>query len=224
MDKWIGALISLAFAMFGGLLVYRGIEAAVELRRQERWPTVDGVVVQSETGRAGDHIRVTFDYQVGGRSFRREMKLDELPQATTKRLQARYPVGGRVAVYHDPLDPGRSVLEHGSQAGNVMVVVFGLIILIPALLILVLFSLLIYVDFQMMIARRHLQKGLVAMEEGRELVREIREQGGEVPPELLEMEERMLARAREVGQMYVDLKGEVEGEEQPSANNRPERE
>lgn len=222
MDKWIGALISLAFAMFGGLLVYRGIEAAVELRRQERWPTVEGLVVQSEAGRAGDRIRVTFDYRVENQSFRREMKLDELPQSTTKRLQARYPAGGRVAVYHDPLDPGRSVLEHGSQVGNVMVVVFGLIILIPALLILLLFLLLIYVDFKMVIARRHLQKGLIAMEEGRELVHEIRDQGGEVPPELLEMEERMLARAREVGQMYVDLKSEVEGED-PSADNRPER-
>jgi hypothetical protein len=108
------------------------------------WPTVEGVVTQSElveTRKSGDRawrpeveVRYVVDgaehttdaiWAAGDRSFR--------DQGEARTVLARYAVGGAARVSYDPDDPSDAILDPGEVWRAWLTVGFGLVLIIAGL-------------------------------------------------------------------------------------------
>jgi hypothetical protein len=113
-------------------------------RASAAWPTAEGIVTRSEvthsTDADGDDTyrpEVTYEYSVQNRSYENyTIKFGEnsySSQRQAEEIGARYPLGRQVAVYYDPADPGRSVLEPGVSGGSYIVLGVGVLFVAVAL-------------------------------------------------------------------------------------------
>ena len=126
MSDDLGKILLLAIVLIAGFFAWRAWEVK---QASPRWPSVEGVVLTSQPRAVHDNpaepesakhdwvSEVRYAYTVDGVSYtgdrlqafgRRHMTKQEVLQEL-----APFPVGARVKVYHDPANPGRSVLIPG---------------------------------------------------------------------------------------------------------------
>ncbi len=126
-------LILVAFVLaFAAMLLAATFAKFAEVRAASRWPQAEGVVVKSEVEarerpalEAGEAATISsyplveYAYEVGKRKLRaRRIGIAEIaPNVGIEEALAKYPVGAKVTVYYDPLDPAKAVLERELPAG-----------------------------------------------------------------------------------------------------------
>jgi hypothetical protein len=132
-------LLALAFCLAGAPFVVVGLLPLIRSRAARSWPRTDGTIVACDvTWRdvvgAGDavevirmgHVDVAYEYVVDGvpqRGTRLRAHDPKLLHAKEcEALRARFPVGAKVDVFHDPSNPTQSVLDRTSGFGFVGVV------------------------------------------------------------------------------------------------------
>lgn len=145
--SWIiGAVVGALFIAMGIFLAARDIWATNDARD---WVAAKGQVVATSitthprsSSRRSDHTpRMTYRYQVGGRTYASNYIWLADPRSFNERGEAAaflsaYPVGAVIDIFHDPADPQRAVVirEAGGRpsAGYVMAG-FGLVLMLFAL-------------------------------------------------------------------------------------------
>lgn len=123
-------LKNLFYVLLFGVLMYVGIQQALEMGDSREWPTTEGVITASriisspktstEKGWHGSRyeyeVRVQYAYEVDGVSHSgNRLRIRPNQYSSEKNAQrelAEYPVGQRVRVYYDPKEPERSLLKH----------------------------------------------------------------------------------------------------------------
>lgn len=117
----------LLYAAVFAVVMYFGIQQAMEMDDSRDWPTTQGVIIEShifstlETstkfgGRDQVHeVRVLYSYAANGTHYSSN-RLRIHPnryrtEGTAKRELAQYPARKKVKVYYDPEKPERSVLS-----------------------------------------------------------------------------------------------------------------
>jgi hypothetical protein len=109
----VGGVLALIFGAIGLYILSKKKETA-------EWPVTRGRVISSTLVRARDldgeataEARVTYEYNVGGQTFRASrVKFGFTPPA--KLTVSRYPTGCEVDVFYDPKKPADAVLERGT--------------------------------------------------------------------------------------------------------------
>lgn len=110
-----------------------------KVKRSQRWPSVQGEVVESEVRKESRimanhtplttfHARIRYRYVVGGSAYESDTIClgGELNTSMMGRAEERcfqYPVGALVTVYYDPRDPRSSCLE---KKGELTWFVYGI--------------------------------------------------------------------------------------------------
>lgn len=132
--------ISLALAAIRQLVRIRRLWSDAHALRV--WPTVTGIVTESRVRYDAPYDDpdyshayipvVRYEYTVDGIPYVSTDFADEdpIPEEQARAIVARYPVGKRVKVYHDPLDPRAAVLEPGagfSFGGSLVLPLVGLL-------------------------------------------------------------------------------------------------
>lgn len=136
------------FLLVGGGLSWWGWNILQDARASASWPTVDGRVTRSEVSKSTDadgadsySPEVLYEYQVDDQSYENStIKFGENSYSSRRRAEeiaATYPVGQRVTVSYDPIEPGQSVLEPGVTGGSYIVLGIGAVFVVVSLLILV---------------------------------------------------------------------------------------
>lgn len=139
------ALMAVFLAIGAGLSIW-GWSILQNARASTNWPTAEGVITESEVthhrdSEDGDSYQpeVAYQYTVGNQRHESYMiKFGENSYSSRGRAEdiaATYAVGRQVAVYYDPEQPGRSVLEPGVTGGSYIVLGIGLLFVILTLII-----------------------------------------------------------------------------------------
>jgi hypothetical protein len=123
-------LKNLFYVLVFGVVMYVGIQQALEMGDSREWPTTEGVITESrivsshetstEKGWHGSRyeyeVRVQYSYSVDGVSYsgnRLRIRSTKYSlEGNAQRELAEYPVGQRVRVYYNPKEPERSLLKH----------------------------------------------------------------------------------------------------------------
>jgi len=131
---------ALVFLAAGVAVLIYGIGIIREARACARWPQVIGTVIRAEAqvvGREKNRTtyapNITYRYVVDGKSYE-SSRHTLVPRNTTSTQQlqavlASFPVGGTVAVFYDPADPARCVLDT-TVAGTEWAYAFGGVLLL----------------------------------------------------------------------------------------------
>ena len=114
-----------AMVILGGLglygLAYTRLSAYIKSKKALPWPSVDGVITQSEVvkgerqGSDGERLvaydaNISYEYEVNGISYiSHQITFNELE--VSERLVSKYRSGTHVKVYYSVNDPQQSVLE-----------------------------------------------------------------------------------------------------------------
>lgn len=110
-------------------------------RDSKKWPTVEGIVLESGTevmsGFEGRAIgaKVKYEYEAGGVKYTSD-RISVGQYGTgggghAKAEAARYPAGKKVTVYYDPKNPGQALLEPGGALLLSAFLLFFAAMLIP---------------------------------------------------------------------------------------------
>lgn len=114
-------------------------------RRSRRWPSTSGVVLgryamdADGTADVGSYAAVVrYEYTVDGVSYRsstvsRRYAFPFWSMRRVVEIHEPYPEGASVEVFHDPVRPGRAVLEPGDGAQNYVAAVISLAVLMGGL-------------------------------------------------------------------------------------------
>ncbi|MBD9423833.1 DUF3592 domain-containing protein [Pseudomonas sp. PDM15] len=123
-------LKNLFYVLVFGVVMYAGIQQALEMGDSREWPTAEGVITESritssyktssEKGWHGSRyeyeVRVQYAYSVDGVSYSgKHLRIRPNQYSSEEHAQqelAEYPVGQRVRVYYNPKEPERSLLKH----------------------------------------------------------------------------------------------------------------
>ncbi|WP_171016367.1 DUF3592 domain-containing protein [Pseudomonas sp. F(2018)] len=118
-------LKNLFYVLVFGVVMYVGIQQALEMGDSREWPTTEGVITESHITRTTEQrssmryeyeVRVRYSYSVDGVSYsgdRLRIRRNRYSWETNaQRELAEYPVGQRVRVYYNPKEPERSLLKH----------------------------------------------------------------------------------------------------------------
>lgn len=107
------------------------------------WPEARGRIVHSELrlnseSDHGDSVRIEYEYEAAG-ARRQGSTVSYAGMAndreTQQALVARYPVGREVAVFYDPSQPDRAVLEREPSRGWLGVLAVGAVLIGVALFV-----------------------------------------------------------------------------------------
>lgn len=126
---FLGAAVFLAAGLAG---IRRGL-------RTYAWARAEGRVVRSTVGRETEatgegtvdryHAEVRYRYEAAGAAREGSaVHADDRgspSRGRAERWAARYPQGARVAVFYDPADPDRAVLERGVGSGPFWLLAWG---------------------------------------------------------------------------------------------------
>jgi len=134
------------FCLVGAGLALWGWSILQNARASASWPTAEGRVTSSQVDHSTDaeggdsyQPEVTYQYMVDSLSYENStIKFGENSygnRRTAEEIAARYPVGRSVAVYYDPGQPGRSVLEPGVSAGSYIVLGIGVLFVVISMII-----------------------------------------------------------------------------------------
>jgi Protein of unknown function (DUF3592) len=143
-----GAGLILIFAGIGAYLIYQSARIRKQAGVSQIWPSTEGKITNaslthSTTSDSDGAVinsytpRVEYSYQVAGQTYTgQNISFGFNPSFNSQQkgqsVLARYPVGGRVAVYYDPTSPNEAVLERKSTGANTSLVL-GIIFLIVGL-------------------------------------------------------------------------------------------
>jgi len=142
-------MATVAPLLIGISLILAALRQVVRIRRNwldahamRVWPTVTGIVTESRVKHDAPYDDPDYSHAYIA-VVRYEYTVDEIPYTSTdfadwdpipeeqaQAIVARYPVGKRVRVYHDPLDPHASLLEPGagfSFRGSLVLPLVGLL-------------------------------------------------------------------------------------------------
>ena len=134
----LGTLFFATFFFIGGFMAYQHFTKplAKEAEASKKWPTVEGIVTQSELNKYCDNedndmysANVRYKYSVGGKEYS-DGNIQTLDGSTNvkssvKKTVQKYAVGTQVIVYYDPEFPNTAVLEPGTSF------LFGILLKLP---------------------------------------------------------------------------------------------
>ena len=134
------------FGLIGGGLSFWGWTILQDARASASWPTAEGIVNSSEVDRSTDgeggtsySPEISYQYLVNDLNYTNNtIKFGENSYSSRRKAEeiaAAYPVGRQVAVYYDPLEPDKSVLEPGVTAGSYIVLGIGVLFIGIALIV-----------------------------------------------------------------------------------------
>lgn len=130
-------ILAVAFLAGGGACTWWGLRLLDRAERSAKWPAAEGVVISSEIrsqldkGKRKYWAAVSYEYDVEGNK-RSGSTISFGDYRSTSRhefeaIVARYPVGKKVAVFHDPAAPETSVLEPGVTFATRIPLIVGLV-------------------------------------------------------------------------------------------------
>ena len=134
-----GSVIFLLLLLVGVGISYYGWTILDRARASASWPSVSGQVTRayvdySTDAEGADSYQpvLVYAYTVADQTFvNSRIKFGENSYSSerpAREIVDRYPAGTRVFVYHDPADPGESVLEPGVSGGSYLVLGIGLLL------------------------------------------------------------------------------------------------
>jgi len=130
-------LFMLVFSVGGIYAIYQSIKTRQQVKQIQNWPSTMGRVIDSRVVHGGydtDKMRrnyvqhVEYEYTVGGVTYRNDQIAPGPRQAHPRRYQARnaanrYPIGATVTVFYNPANPQEAVLEQGTAATTVILII-----------------------------------------------------------------------------------------------------
>jgi hypothetical protein len=145
-----GGIFVLALLVLGIYLVVFSLRSKKKAEESQDWPAVPGSITAAEVKRSVNrdedgnesyayYPKVEYTYQVGGETLTGKrltfggQVAQKNPASVQKNLE-RYPVGGQVTVYYDPVKPSDAVLER-QAVGMKWSLVIGIICLVLSLCI-----------------------------------------------------------------------------------------
>jgi len=131
-ESIVGGLASVAFLWAGVAILAWDIGKLQQAQHSREWPRVEGTVTESHIDdREREHRPlVEYTYTVAGTPFTsRQISFDVFDKpggvGRIESIVARYPVGRKVTVYHDPKKPATAVLEPGVYYPFIAPLMFG---------------------------------------------------------------------------------------------------
>lgn len=125
-------IIIILLVILGGIVTsVWGIRVLKQSRIASAWPTVDGVVTESEPESEHDELlpHIRFEYRVNDQALSNTIKFppdtNPLPEFARSYIE-KFPVGQNVQVYYNPENPSDSTLEPSLQ-GDWMILAMGLL-------------------------------------------------------------------------------------------------
>ena len=133
--KWIAVLFALVFP---GVIAFAIVAKMGEVRRASTWTQASAVITRSELvaqerkrpNQPAQIVKipaVEYEFSVRFDKFRgNRISIGEIAPGSPQvaEIMRRYPAGASVAVYYDPADPTRSVLERGLPKHFALIWVF----------------------------------------------------------------------------------------------------
>ena len=144
-------LFAIPFVVVGLMMLIWGVGNYLDARSSESWPSVDGVIVSSETivkrdesGKNEPYYRavVSYSYSVDGYEYNNDNisfgTASGLNKTSAEQVVRSYPPGRRVKVYYNPDNPNTAVLVKGGAGESLLPMVLGAVAVIVGLLVVVL--------------------------------------------------------------------------------------
>lgn len=145
MARFFVCLLGFAFLSVGiGIGWFLGKPILDEAKASEDWPTVTGVVIESDVEARQDRDRngngnrssttykaiVVYDYTVDGKEYSSGRiwfgsDISTSDQAQMRNIVKGYPTGSDVKVYYNPDDPAEAVLQPGVFFTSYFLLIFG---------------------------------------------------------------------------------------------------
>lgn len=128
----ISAIIGLALTFLGSVKLKNAADT-------NNWPITNGTVTRSEVGGAMKYYpSVSYTYIVDSTVYTSNiissMNFNTKNRSVVEEVLKKYPVDSEIKVYYCSEDPSRALLEPGINTGNILLLIFGIIVLsIPAL-------------------------------------------------------------------------------------------
>jgi len=128
----ISAIIGLALTFLGSVKLKNAADT-------NNWPITNGTVTMSEVGGAMKYYpSVSYTYIVDSTIYTSNiisiMNFNTKNRSVVEEVLKKYPVDSEIKVYYCSEDPSRALLEPGINTGNILLLIFGIIVLsIPAL-------------------------------------------------------------------------------------------
>jgi len=128
----ISAIIGLALTFLGSVKLKNAADT-------NNWPITNGTVTSSEVGGAMKYYpSVSYTYIVDSTVYTSNiissMNFNTKNRSVVEEVLKKYPVDSEIKVYYCSEDPSRALLEPGINTGNILLLIFGIIVLsIPAL-------------------------------------------------------------------------------------------
>lgn len=136
----IVVMLAAGFAFLGAaVFIASGVLGLRRGLRTRSWPRAEGRVLRSAVVREseatgegtvdGYRAEVRYRYEAAGAvrtgTVVHAGDRGSVSRSRAERTAARYPEGARVAVFYDPADPDRAVLERGAGAGPAVLLAWG---------------------------------------------------------------------------------------------------
>ncbi len=143
----LAAILLTVFFLVGATIAGFGMRTVLQARESGSWPSVPGIIrsstVASQRGSKGGTTykpEVTYSYTVDGTEYRGDLIAYGLKGSSSSSrsfaqyYDAKYPEGATVPVAYDPAHPQTSVLEPGVSKRAFILVVFGAVFAMNALM------------------------------------------------------------------------------------------
>jgi hypothetical protein len=131
-------ILALAFLAAGVVVLYFGVQIIRNGFASRNWPdtpgTIQSTAIQTKTNRTSGGksktsytAKITYRYEVSGKSYSNstigfgKSQYSSSKKSKTEKYLGQYPQGKQVAVYFDPQNPGKAVLEAGFTAGAFLI-------------------------------------------------------------------------------------------------------
>ena len=136
MEKLAGTVLFTGIGIIIALFSYNAYKTGVE---SKNWPTVDGVIIQSEieqrTSTTGDsankktevksYPKIAYKYRISGQDYEgTDISFSSAP-SNAKQLVSRYPMGKAVRIYYNPDKFEQAVLVPGNVNLNTVPFIFA---------------------------------------------------------------------------------------------------
>lgn len=129
--------------IFGGIITLAGLKLINDAKENLYWPTAEGVITQSFINWDKDRRRyadIKYSFVVNGETITGFQISSKEMNTSSEELLKEYPVGKKVTVYYDPDDPYNCYLEPGYSWQSYQAFVIGIIILLVAIGVAILYK------------------------------------------------------------------------------------
>ena len=128
--------------VFGLGLTFLGFIKYKKAAETDNWPSTVGLITGSEVAGAVKYYpSITYSYTVDSANYSSNtisnISFNTKNRSVAEEFLKKYPLGSNPKVYYNSSEPSMSLLEPGVNTGNILLLVFGAIVLaIPVLLVL----------------------------------------------------------------------------------------